>query len=516
MSWYYLVRTLAPLVLLILFPENLFVTKAKYTSIKFIVVRNRGEQSVSQLLKDYKPPVLHNDTDKNVIVFRSALLIDHHNGTKDSPKTVYLVKNNKASIFPDWTTVFNCGADSSDIDEIDEVEFAHFSFTRISKLPPLHVSLYAKTVHEVFKRESYKSHHLQGIKLIMIDTLGDYCNPSITFVNNHMLLASRPTYRDVEGRETILFRWYNSPHYRHNQTFQNYYYDRSRTQSSSSINDLSHGVSNYLGVQDVDLGHLAGRYADITPGEDPRFLQVNDTLSYIFYTVPPHDDDTYTIGMSILEINASSKNLELTVKHDSVSWTPAGLPQKNWGPFFLPADNNKTERDVYIVEWINPLSIIKLNYSDIHNNKKNYINFTRVSTATEEKIEWGYGGLRGGTPPIYIPGYNLFLAFFHSQNHFTKWHRSYIFGAYTFTTSPPFRLISYTTFPIWYDPFYKGELHIKEKSWRVDYVAFPTSAWLNLNSEGKFEVIVTIGNQDERGYLVKFDLKELIENLTKV
>ena len=83
---------------------------------------------------------------------------------------------------------------------------------------------------------------------------------------------------------------------------------------------------------------------------------------------------------------------------------------------------------------------------------------------------WGYGQPRGGTPAVLVPhcgrdaaaaagdsdSDSCYLSFFHSATALGNFYRTYVFGAYTFSTSPPFRLLSFTPLPVLTKKFYTG------------------------------------------------------------
>ena len=116
--------------------------------------------------------------------------------------------------------------------------------------------------------------------------------------------------------------------------------------------------------------------------------------------------------------------------------------QKNWVPF----------------EWnSSPYFSYSLNPHEVHEaSLKN--GSTRIAYESSPSIQWDYGQLRGGTPPIVVDGKNL--AFFHSSmkivspsSHNQKLLH-YFMGAYTFSLEPPFEIDKMSKQPIVAKSFY--------------------------------------------------------------
>ena len=73
--------------------------------------------------------------------------------------------------------------------------------------------------------------------------------------------------------------------------------------------------------------------------------------------------------------------------------------------------------------------------------------FTVSEKHATEGIEWEYGEIRGGTPPVKVG--DEFISFFHSHFYHGGFYR-YVMGAYAFTSEPPFKITRMTRHPILY------------------------------------------------------------------
>ncbi len=66
---------------------------------------------------------------------------------------------------------------------------------------------------------------------------------------------------------------------------------------------------------------------------------------------------------------------------------------------------------------------------------------------TESKINWPWGELRGGTPPVRVG--DEYISFFHSSTQWrTQRERRYFMGAIAFSATAPFKITRYTPNPL--------------------------------------------------------------------
>eukprot|EP01033_Poteriospumella_lacustris_P011072 gene11072-7877_t len=97
-----------------------------------------------------------------------------------------------------------------------------------------------------------------------------------------------------------------------------------------------------------------------------------------------------------------------------------------------------------------------------------------VSMASLGHSSYRYGELRGGTNAVDLG--DRFLAFFHSTvtlpGCFTK---TYFMGAYTFSKTPPFRLLEMSSEPVVVPWLYEGPWNPFNRNRKIDYCVFPVS-----------------------------------------
>jgi hypothetical protein len=114
---------------------------------------------------------------------------------------------------------------------------------------------------------------------------------------------------------------------------------------------------------------------------------------------------------------------------------------------------------------------------------------------------WPWGEVRGGTPLVLVKG--EYLGFFHTV---TKMHASYIstyvMGAYTVSSEPPFRVTSMSRDPIMPSALMRGKWAWK----RVDWVMFPMAMEYEASTD---RLYVSLGRNDREGWIAVFDLPKL-------
>jgi predicted GH43/DUF377 family glycosyl hydrolase len=204
---------------------------------------------------------------------------------------------------------------------------------------------------------------------------------------------------------------------------------------------------------------------------DPRLVNLNNQI-YMFST----DHTRVHIG----EIKTDNK---ITYHRDRKLDTDFLLQkqEKNWLPFI-------NQDELYLVYNFDPHIILCCNPE---------LAFCHKEYTTKNYIKWNHGKINGGSSPILI-GIE-YLSFFHSWREISKESRMYHIGAYTFQNQPPFKILKYTTTPLWQEDFYTTPSISRHK------VLFPTSAY----QEGE-DIIMTYGENDATTKYAKFNLKSLL------
>lgn len=197
-----------------------------------------------------------------------------------------------------------------------------------------------------------------------------------------------------------------------------------------------------------------------------------------------------------------------------------GSFQKNWVPFIY-------DDSINFVESHSPMHVVKMehpvDFGDFENYKSTLV--TTVSTTHEDKLQWNFGGIRGGTPAHLINS-KEYLTFFHSMSHLPGNPKStYVMGALTFSSSPPFRVVRISQVPLVNKQLYEGPW---SRNRFKDYIVFPMGYVFMHNStevhtdiaalkdHHNVDVLLSFGYQDYQGWTVKIDLDELIKSMVTV
>lgn len=158
---------------------------------------------------------------------------------------------------------------------------------------------------------------------------------------------------------------------------------------------------------------------------------------------------------------------------------------------------------------INPHRILKLSSVNYTGDEVEVITNTVFLTKLNPEYEWKFGEMRGGSPALRINN-DSYLTFFHSSGRFNwKYIVTYYMGAYLFESKPPFRITHISSEPIIAKPFINESLGWSYKY--VDYVIFPMGFTLDDNY-----VYVSVGKNDQEGWMIQLNRTELMESLKPV
>lgn len=281
-------------------------------------------------------------------------------------------------------------------------------------------------------------------------------------------------------------------------------------------------------------------------GEDPRFLSIDERRFRVYYTYPAPNWDVSRMGMLELTYNESSRRLDVTAMRDKIQPTyPKHASahkesHKNWSPFLFRGHP-------LLVQSINPLVVVNETENEEQDGEGSIITTAEVVSISKltKRIKWPYGSLRGGTNCILVNN-SFYLSFFHSKTHLdNSYMATYVMGAYTFSNSIPFQLLSISTYPskirsntpisysihltccnpilclsllthasaVMHPMFYTGQWSFQTMA-RIDYILFPTSLYM---VDGDTDtLVVTAGMQDVRGVQFRINIFELLNSLDKV
>jgi predicted GH43/DUF377 family glycosyl hydrolase len=166
--------------------------------------------------------------------------------------------------------------------------------------------------------------------------------------------------------------------------------------------------------------------------------------------------------------------------------------QKNWIPF-------EWDKTLLLTYTLSPHAVL---YPNLKNGDCYHCHESGA------KIEWEFGELRGGTPPLLVDG--EYLAFFHSARPLATlasyggflWH--YFAGAYTFSAEPPFELRKISPIPLIADGFYTQSNQPKR-------VIFPGGFTISGDT-----IYLAYGKDDCEIWIATIDKKELLNFLEPV
>jgi len=318
-----------------------------------------------------------------------------------------------------------------------------------------------------------RSTFFNGNLLQNISRVGSYVNPSITLFRGRLLMVVSLELgftgsRNKPPSNTIEFRWLNSTEY----------------PFAASINNT------YLGVDEVDVSPLN---RELT-GQDPRVLVTNDSYFQILFTSLGYvTSKAQRMGVAEVQYVEERKRLEITYERQPILVSSKNS-QKNWSPF-------RYRNQTLLIQSINPFTVSMMSeYGGT--GSLNAMRFSKSSPFQHNR----YGDLRGGTNVVLVG--DRYLSFYHIRT--TIPHNklvSYLFGAYTFTSEPPFRVLSVSPMPIIPRELYTGPWGQRF----IDYCVFPMSIFV----DGKF-IHLSFGYQDRSGMMAKIVLEDLLNSLVPV
>ena len=240
------------------------------------------------------------------------------------------------------------------------------------------------------------------------------------------------------------------------------------------------------------------------PAQDPRlvYIEKNDSL---LIASTNHINHPTRFASTELFINSSNS---MQLKNLYWALQPSTYPNqnhKNWTPFLF-------NDSIYYIELLKPFNVVKVIgnvRTGVNNSQLEAV--TALVSSTNPAFEWPFGHVRGGTPAIWINASVGYLAFFHSSTQLPDhYKKTYFFGAYTFSSSPPFHMTTMSKCPILNEKVYSGPFHF-HRLWNIDYIAFPTSYYLRGDT-----IMLSIGHQDARGLLVEIKLDNLLRTMEAI
>ena len=236
-------------------------------------------------------------------------------------------------------------------------------------------------------------------------------------------------------------------------------------------------------------------------GEDPRILPQKDSILMIFN----YGNISRWPSRRIAAVSIKAVDETYYASSDTSYYMSQVAPykdQKNWMPFFYHGK-------LFFVYSMFPHHILYPFHDTVDGQRRHgeehAVVAESVAVTAMTNFTWPYGELRGGTPALLLG--DVYLAFFHSSRRGAKTKRTYFMGAYTFSSAPPFQILSISQEPIVAKQFYQG----KFSSVANDFVVFPTSFLYD-----KYRVYLYVGKQDTETWMMVLNRSALLTSLVPV
>lgn len=430
--------------------------------------------------------------------------------------STYLIHRGKYHLFPtefQEQTGNALGVNISHARQITSTQFHQLK--QGSDVPILQVSDY-RNLDKIMEVALSSNHFLQGKLLSNYSRVGDYINPDVFYFHGRYLMSTCLTWKfsglneNKQMEDRLQFRWVNLSYSPYSTSF----FLNNETGNEEE--------TFFLGLND-HIRDINGVYIQ---GQDPRILPFSANAFYVIFANRYFQSNTKSTRMGVAELffNKEKNVIDVGRVVEEIDYPNPNDHQKNWSPFFwnekdnsslrIDSDNVKTSSlDIYFVQTINPLRIVKISMSNATKDPtvKNKIPHELISVAPEALLGYRFGQLRGGTNAIDIG--DKYLAFFHSVHRLEgSFLTTYWMGAYTFTKKPPFRLLSVSPEPIMDEFLYTGPWYRNYRNRHLDYIVFP----MGLRQLDDNTLLLSFGKQDVSGYTALVDRKRLLQSLQPV
>jgi hypothetical protein len=270
-------------------------------------------------------------------------------------------------------------------------------------------------------------------------------------------------------------------------------------------------------MDSLELYDSGGRHPFLV--EDIHLICSNAS-AYVVYNIHPHGKfkEIYVAEL-LYEPSLQSLHVNFPPHKLDVSAEAGQRHQKNWSPFVwdVPASRRSMFTDQQALLYIYSILPHRIVFGYWNESVESGILPARsicVTHAPEFERVWKFGEPRGGSQAIridtaaYGPKY---ITFFHSsaQNIMYGGILTYFMGAYLFDVDFPFAITHVSSEPIYPYPFYDDNFGWSYHA--VDFVIFPMAVEL-FNGE----LVLSVGKNDNSGYVLTFDINGLVESLLTV
>ena len=291
---------------------------------------------------------------------------------------------------------------------------------------------------------------------------------------------------------------------------------KNETIMSSSLDKDVLRLWRFVGDKTVEM-NIVGR-EKLPNLQDARLFFLSNESDFLLASFTISLSRPFAIGLARIALfyNGSEATASVLWVHRTIPPPEhIGEPQKNWSPF-------EYDGKLHYIQNINPLRIYRpILGEELTKVGVDGVHLEMISESPEVLLPWVLdsrsAGAHGGTPARRIDGC-CYLSFFHSKTLLPNAPEStYFTGAFTFSLSPPFKLLNTTVFPIVNDFFYTGEW-VPYRNRRLDYVVFPMCYdGIQLNkSTGIMHANVSIGHRDFDGYELLVDVSTVMNSMKPV
>jgi hypothetical protein len=252
-------------------------------------------------------------------------------------------------------------------------------------------------------------------------------------------------------------------------------------------------------------------------GEDPRLITIGTDQTLWVAFCQRYRRANPELWMSYAQVFLTNHSLTLgtTVNFNYKLESPK--EQKNWSPFEVDDPLVPQQKKLLFIQSIDPHRIVHSVKTSMPQHVFGETLHLSHSPAGNLSHLWRWGELRGGTPALLLapPFDPHYLSFFHSSNMPPRTGdvlQTYAMGAYTFCPTPPYKILKMSSRPIIHDSMYTGNwTNLPLSFYHIDYVVFPMSYFIEGNA-----LFLTYGKQDQEGWVVRLDLKRLLDSLSTV
>jgi predicted GH43/DUF377 family glycosyl hydrolase len=386
----------------------------------------------------------------------------------------YLLYNRFARLIPDESTIYVLNTFKSNITEIDEQTLALYT----KKDPVPYVKLDNKNPDTVHGYYLLRDRLINGKDLFSnITFLGNYINPVIIKFRQRLLMVTPLEFHLKTGigsekryaTNTIEFRWFNHSLFPYHTNY------------------------SFLGVEN-EIRQLHNEL----PGADPRVIVYNDSCFVIYFAYVLAGHEKQKCGLAQINYLEASKTLNITYTAQPIydKHLFRNSRQKNWIPFVY-------KNETLLIQSINPFRVLRMINYGTHQ-----ISVDIVSESQGNYVPYLKSEPRGGTNVLNLGDY--YLSFYHTKSILlTNPLYTYTFGAFTFSTEPPFRLLQMSITPIMPEQFYSGAWISRF----IDYALYPVSCFMLDDAD---TIVLSIGVHDWFGVMGTISLSALLETLAPV